>query len=151
MLVQSAANPCVMLSPAAAILTGSGGAVVLVVEVVDVLVDVLVLEVDDVLVVDEVLVVVVVLDVVEILVELLVDDVELVVVVEEVVDVDVLDDEVEDVLVVVVLDEVVEVTLVLVVVVDTPPGQTPSNTGRIALNSLLPSLTTWPSDPNCTL
>lgn len=123
---------------------------------VDVVVDVDVedvLEVEEVLEVDEVLVVVLV--VVDELVELLVDvvEVEVVDVVEDVEDVldevvvDELDDElVEDVLE---LGDVVDV--VLVVVVGPPPGQTPSNTGRVALKSVVPPLVKVLSGPNCTL
>ena len=142
MLVQLAAKPCVMLSPAAAIFAGSGGAVVLVVDDVLDVVEVLLVE----LVVEDVL------ELVDV-VELVVDEVEVVVDVDDVLELEVLEvvlvDEVEDVLVVLLVDVVV--TLVLVVVVDTPPGQMPSRTGRTTLKSVLPWFTTSPSDPNCTL
>src|SRR5262245_18840620 len=147
MFVQSAAKPCVILSPAAAILVGSGGVVVLVLDVELELVVGLV----DVLDLDEVLLVVDVL-----VVELLVEEVEVVLLVEVDVVLDVLDDvlldEVVDVLVLldVVVDEVV-ISVVLVVVVVTASGQIPSLAGWSTLNSFVESFTSCASDPYCTL
>jgi len=146
MLVQSAAKPCVMLSPAAAILVGSGGVVVLVLDVeLELVVELVdVLELEDVLLVDDVLVV-----------ELVVDEVEVVLLVEVDVVLDVLDvvllDEVE---VLVLVDDVVEevvIRVVLVVVVDTGPGHTPSLAGWSTLKSLVESFASCASDPYCTL